>query len=95
MRRPCQKDQIAAVSLSILVSCFLVDRYHTQLRGVAVAPGVGEPCLAGVGSISLRAEIEDLLDRARLSAEASPEPDPSGALDYLYSGGLRGRAGTA
>ena len=40
-------------------------------------------------------EIEDLLDRARLFAEASPEPDPSGALDYLYSGALRGRGGTA
>jgi len=40
-------------------------------------------------------EIEDLLDRACLFAEASPEPDPSGALDYLYSGALRGRGGTA
>jgi TPP-dependent pyruvate/acetoin dehydrogenase alpha subunit len=40
-------------------------------------------------------EIEDLLDQARLFAEASPEPGPSGALDYLYSGGLRGRGGTA
>ena len=40
-------------------------------------------------------EIEDLLDQARLFAEASPEPDPSGALDYLYAGGLRGRGGTA
>jgi TPP-dependent pyruvate/acetoin dehydrogenase alpha subunit len=40
-------------------------------------------------------EIEDLLDQARLFAEASPEPDPSGALDYLYSSGLRGRGGTA
>jgi len=40
-------------------------------------------------------EIEDLLDRARLFAEESPEPDPSGALDYLYSGALRGRGGTA
>jgi acetoin:2,6-dichlorophenolindophenol oxidoreductase subunit alpha len=40
-------------------------------------------------------EIEDLLDRARRFAEASPEPDPAGALDYLYAGGLRGRAGVA
>ncbi len=40
-------------------------------------------------------EIEELLDQARLFAEASPEPDPSGALDYLYSGALRGRGGTA
>jgi pyruvate dehydrogenase E1 component alpha subunit len=41
------------------------------------------------------AEIEDLLDQARRFVEASPEPDPSGALDYLYSSGLRGRAGAA
>jgi TPP-dependent pyruvate/acetoin dehydrogenase alpha subunit len=40
-------------------------------------------------------EVEDLLSRARRFAEASPEPDPSGALDYLYAGALRGRAGTA
>ena len=41
------------------------------------------------------AEIEELLDRARSFADASPEPDPSGALDYLYAGALRGRGGTA
>ena len=41
------------------------------------------------------AEIEDLLDRAERFVDASGEPDPSGALDYLYAGGLRGRAGTA
>jgi pyruvate dehydrogenase E1 component alpha subunit len=40
-------------------------------------------------------EVEELLDRARLFAEASPEPDPAGALDHLYAGGLRGRGGTA
>jgi acetoin:2,6-dichlorophenolindophenol oxidoreductase subunit alpha len=40
-------------------------------------------------------EIEDLLDQARRFVDASPEPDPSGALDYLYADGLRGRAGTA
>jgi pyruvate dehydrogenase E1 component alpha subunit len=40
-------------------------------------------------------EIEDLLDQARRFVDASSEPDPSGALDYLYAGGLRGRAGTA
>jgi pyruvate dehydrogenase E1 component alpha subunit len=40
-------------------------------------------------------EIEDLLDQARRFVDASPEPDPSGALDYLYTDGLRGRAGTA
>ena len=41
------------------------------------------------------AEIEDLLDRAERFVQASGEPDPSGALDYLYAGGLRGRTGTA
>jgi TPP-dependent pyruvate/acetoin dehydrogenase alpha subunit len=40
-------------------------------------------------------EIEQLLDEARRFAEASPEPDPAGALDYLYTGSLRGRGGTA
>ena len=40
-------------------------------------------------------EIEELLDRARRFVDASPEPDPSGALEYLYADGLRGRAGTA
>jgi pyruvate dehydrogenase E1 component alpha subunit len=40
-------------------------------------------------------EIEALLDQARSFVDASPEPDPSGALDYLYAGRLRGRAGTA
>jgi acetoin:2,6-dichlorophenolindophenol oxidoreductase subunit alpha len=40
-------------------------------------------------------EIEKLLDEARRFAEASPEPDPAGALDYLYAGSLRGRGGTA
>jgi len=40
-------------------------------------------------------EIEDLLEAARRFADASPEPDPSGALDYLYADGLRGRGGTA
>jgi acetoin:2,6-dichlorophenolindophenol oxidoreductase subunit alpha len=40
-------------------------------------------------------EIEDLLDQARSFVDASPEPDPSGALDHLYAGTLRGRGGTA
>jgi len=40
-------------------------------------------------------EIEDLLEAARRFVDASPEPDPSGALDYLYADGLRGRGGTA
>jgi pyruvate dehydrogenase E1 component alpha subunit len=41
------------------------------------------------------AEIEDLLDEAQRFAETSPEPDPAGALDHLYSGALRGRGGAA
>jgi acetoin:2,6-dichlorophenolindophenol oxidoreductase subunit alpha len=40
-------------------------------------------------------EIEELLDRARRFVDESPEPDPSGALDFLYADGLRGRSGTA
>jgi TPP-dependent pyruvate/acetoin dehydrogenase alpha subunit len=40
-------------------------------------------------------EIEDLLDQARRFVDASGEPDPAGALDHLYAGGLRARAGTA
>jgi acetoin:2,6-dichlorophenolindophenol oxidoreductase subunit alpha len=40
-------------------------------------------------------EIEELLEQARRFVDASPEPDPSGALDYLYASGLRGRGGTA
>ncbi len=40
-------------------------------------------------------EIEDLLDQAQRFVDASPEPDPSEALEYLYADGLRGRAGTA
>jgi TPP-dependent pyruvate/acetoin dehydrogenase alpha subunit len=39
-------------------------------------------------------EIEELLDEARRFVDASPEPDPAGALDYLYADGLRARAGT-
>jgi acetoin:2,6-dichlorophenolindophenol oxidoreductase subunit alpha len=41
------------------------------------------------------AEIEALLDEAQRFALASPAPDPSGALDFLYADGRRGRAGTA
>lgn len=40
-------------------------------------------------------EIEQLLDQAQRFVDASPEPDPAGALDYLYADGMRGRAGTA
>jgi TPP-dependent pyruvate/acetoin dehydrogenase alpha subunit len=41
------------------------------------------------------AEIEELLDQAERFVDASPEPDPAGALDYLYADGMRARAGTA
>jgi len=44
---------------------------------------------------AIDAEIEALLAEAQEFAARSPEPDPSGALDYLYSGGLRARAGYA
>jgi TPP-dependent pyruvate/acetoin dehydrogenase alpha subunit len=40
------------------------------------------------------AEIEALLDEAERFVHASAEPDPAGALDYLYATGLRGRTGT-
>jgi acetoin:2,6-dichlorophenolindophenol oxidoreductase subunit alpha len=39
------------------------------------------------------AEIEELLDEAQRFVDASPPPDPAGALDYLYADGLRARAG--
>jgi TPP-dependent pyruvate/acetoin dehydrogenase alpha subunit len=41
------------------------------------------------------AEIEALLDEAVRFATDSAEPDPAGALDYLYADGLRARAGVA
>jgi TPP-dependent pyruvate/acetoin dehydrogenase alpha subunit len=41
------------------------------------------------------AEIEALLDEAQRFVAASAEPDPAGALDYLYAGGMRGRAGSS
>jgi TPP-dependent pyruvate/acetoin dehydrogenase alpha subunit len=39
-------------------------------------------------------EIEELLEEARRFVDASAEPDPAGALDYLYADGLRARAGS-
>ena len=39
------------------------------------------------------ADIEDLLDQAQRFVDASPRPDPAGALDHLYASGLRARAG--
>jgi pyruvate dehydrogenase E1 component alpha subunit len=41
------------------------------------------------------AEIETLLDEAQRFTADSPEPDPAGALDYLYADGMRGRAGVS
>lgn len=41
------------------------------------------------------AEIEALLDEAQRFVADSPEPDPAGALDYLYADGMRGRAGVS
>jgi TPP-dependent pyruvate/acetoin dehydrogenase alpha subunit len=41
------------------------------------------------------AQIEAQLDEAVRFVHACAEPDPAGALDYLYATGLRGRMGTA
>ena len=41
------------------------------------------------------ADIEALLDDAVRFALDSPEPDPAGALDFLYADGMRARAGVA
>jgi len=41
------------------------------------------------------AEIEAVLDQAQRFVTDSPEPDPAGALDFLYADGLRGRAGVS
>jgi pyruvate dehydrogenase E1 component alpha subunit len=41
------------------------------------------------------AEIEALLDEAQRFVADSPDPDPAGALDYLYADGMRGRAGVS
>jgi len=41
------------------------------------------------------AEIEALLDEAERFVQASPEPDPAGALDHLYAAGNLGRPGVA
>ncbi len=40
------------------------------------------------------AEIEAILDRAVAFVADSPEPDPAGALDYLYAGPIRVRPGS-
>jgi pyruvate dehydrogenase E1 component alpha subunit len=36
-----------------------------------------------------------LLDEAERFVQASPEPDPAGALDHLYAAGNLGRPGVA
>jgi pyruvate dehydrogenase E1 component alpha subunit len=41
------------------------------------------------------AEVEMVLEAAVRYAAGSPKPDPADGMDYLYSGGVRPRAGTA
>ncbi|HET6210475.1 MAG TPA: thiamine pyrophosphate-dependent dehydrogenase E1 component subunit alpha [Jatrophihabitans sp.] len=53
------------------------------------AERVAEDVRAGID-----AEIEALLDEAVRFVADSPEPDPAGALDYLYAGPTRGRPGS-
>jgi acetoin:2,6-dichlorophenolindophenol oxidoreductase subunit alpha len=49
--------------------------------------------LPGAVRSRIDADVEDLLDQAQRFVAASREPDPAGALDYLYASGMRGRAG--
>jgi pyruvate dehydrogenase E1 component alpha subunit len=44
---------------------------------------------------SIDDEIEAVLDEAERFVAASPEPDPSGVLDFLYASGMRARSGVA
>ncbi|HEX4729371.1 MAG TPA: thiamine pyrophosphate-dependent enzyme, partial [Jatrophihabitans sp.] len=53
------------------------------------AERVAEDVRAGID-----AEIEALLDEAVRFVADSPEPDPAGALDYLYAARTRGRPGS-
>ncbi len=53
------------------------------------AERVAEDVRAGID-----AEIEAILDQAVAFVADSPEPDPAGALDYLYAGRTRGRPGS-
>ena len=106
MQGPLSDDHIKRIYShpQALAQC---DRFLRTLSGVEItatydtAGSVRDPVEIQAARVSeavrskIDSEIEDLLDRARLFAEASPEPDPSGALDYLYSGALRGRGGTA
>ncbi len=41
------------------------------------------------------AEIADLIGSAQEFALSSPEPDPAGALEFLYASGMTGRSGAA
>jgi TPP-dependent pyruvate/acetoin dehydrogenase alpha subunit len=40
-------------------------------------------------------EVAAVIEAAREFALSSPEPDPAGALEFLYASGLAGRGGTA
>ena len=50
--------------------------------------------LSEVERAALDEEVESVIDAAVAFALNGPRPDPSGALDYLYRSGLRGRSGT-
>jgi acetoin:2,6-dichlorophenolindophenol oxidoreductase subunit alpha len=72
-------------------------RYRTEEE---VAAGTArDPVLIQAARVSaderlaIDAGIEALLDEAERFVHDSPEPDPLGALDYLYADGMRGRAG--
>ncbi|HVB42159.1 MAG TPA: thiamine pyrophosphate-dependent dehydrogenase E1 component subunit alpha [Streptosporangiaceae bacterium] len=43
---------------------------------------------------AIDAQVAELVDDARQYARSSPEPDPAGALDYLYASGTNRRGGT-
>jgi acetoin:2,6-dichlorophenolindophenol oxidoreductase subunit alpha len=72
-------------------------RYRTEeevAAGKARDPVLIQAARVPAGERSaIDAEIEALLDEAERFVHDSPEPDPSGALDYLYADGMRGRAG--
>ncbi|MFI5496854.1 thiamine pyrophosphate-dependent dehydrogenase E1 component subunit alpha [Actinoplanes sp. NPDC051859] len=51
--------------------------------------------LSGAERAAVDAEVESTLDAAVAFALESPEPDPAGALDYLYASGLTARTGGA
>jgi pyruvate dehydrogenase E1 component alpha subunit len=59
-------------------------RDPVEIQGARVAPDE---------RARIDAEIESLLELAVRFAKASPHPDPDGALEHLYAGGGRARAG--